>query len=304
MMPDKEMELLRAKSSEMVGGLIQEIVDAKLRKNNLQETRKTIELSNVMRRVSGIFDLFGRRNLLNQFSPSHFNETITPKTFVLTDAFTLPFEEAAKAILEGRVFQDFPFLKPNQIYQEAVKLYGEERPYNRPIYGVEFAKVEAMKKANEILRDSILLGLSSSETSDRINNEMAKWSQAKGDTLYRTQLAKAYSAGQWRQAEDPVVRRQIGGVQYVTAGDGNVRPEHKSWHNYIAPANSDVWGWMTPPVYYRCRCTLIFLTHSRMKQLGKVDRAGNIIAGAHPPIPKENFGYRPNKSVYAQYGVA
>ena len=45
-------------------------------------------------------------------------------------------------------------------------------------------------------------------------------------------------------------------LKYLTVGDERVRESHKKWDGFIAPVDSEVWKWLTPPTDYGCRCDL------------------------------------------------
>lgn len=64
-------------------------------------------------------------------------------------------------------------------------------------------------------------------------------------------------------------------LKYVTVGDERVRDSHKKWDGYIAPVDSSVWKWLTPPTDYGCRCDLVQTDEDPSKELpeGKPDKA-------------------------------
>jgi len=46
-------------------------------------------------------------------------------------------------------------------------------------------------------------------------------------------------------------------LEYRTAGDSDVRPEHARLHGIILPMNDDFWSGHTPPLGFGCRCNVI-----------------------------------------------
>ena len=46
-------------------------------------------------------------------------------------------------------------------------------------------------------------------------------------------------------------------LQYRTANDGLVRPEHQALHNTTLPIDDPFWDSYTPPLGWNCRCTVV-----------------------------------------------
>ncbi len=76
-------------------------------------------------------------------------------------------------------------------------------------------------------------------------------------TLYRTQVQTAYSAGQWNANQDPVIQEILWGYEYSTVGDDRVRPTHAAMDGTRAAKNDPVWDTWFPPCGYNCRCTAL-----------------------------------------------
>jgi SPP1 gp7 family putative phage head morphogenesis protein len=104
-------------------------------------------------------------------------------------------------------------------------------------------------------------------------------------------------------------------LEYVTVGDGHVRPEHKVLDGVIRPVTDPFWNKYYPPWSWRCRCTTKSLEEgeittivNRIVQLPKIKRffannvgkTGKIFNGYHPyfrqvpdrykDLAKDNFG--------------
>lgn len=77
------------------------------------------------------------------------------------------------------------------------------------------------------------------------------------ETLVRTQIALAYSAGRWNGNQDPVISNVLWGYDYVTAGDDRVRPTHEAMDGASYPKEHPFWSENWPPNGFNCRCDTI-----------------------------------------------
>ena len=55
----------------------------------------------------------------------------------------------------------------------------------------------------------------------------------KADVVYRTNLQTAYNAGHYKAMTDPTTRKLRPYWQYITAGDGDVRPSHAAMQGKV-----------------------------------------------------------------------
>lgn len=85
--------------------------------------------------------------------------------------------------------------------------------------------------------------------------------------IYDTNLRTARMAGRWAQYQRVKDRRPY--LQYQTAGDARVRPEHASWDNTVLPIDSPWWDTHYPPNGYGCRCTTRSLSQRQLEREGK-----------------------------------
>jgi hypothetical protein len=67
-------------------------------------------------------------------------------------------------------------------------------------------------------------------------------------------MRAAHMAGRWQQLVTNKDRRPF--LQYRTAGDARVRPQHRLWNGLIYPLDSAFWRTHYPPNGWNCRCTI------------------------------------------------
>ena len=77
------------------------------------------------------------------------------------------------------------------------------------------------------------------------------------ETIYRTQSAVAFSAGQWNGNQDPAIDDILWGYEYTTVGDDRVRPGHAALDGTRAPKDDPIWRTIFPPCGWNCRCSVI-----------------------------------------------
>lgn len=84
-------------------------------------------------------------------------------------------------------------------------------------------------------------------------------------------------------------------LQYRTAGDGLVRPEHQALHNTTLPIGDPFWNEYTPPLGWNCRCTVVQVNRGKYPES---DSAAAIRAGEEATAkPKQKiFRFNPGKT--------
>ena len=74
------------------------------------------------------------------------------------------------------------------------------------------------------------------------------------ETVFRTNIATAYSTGQW--IADQKLGDALWGWEYVAVMDERTREEHAALNGTRAPKNNPIWNEITPPNGFNCRCYL------------------------------------------------
>lgn len=72
--------------------------------------------------------------------------------------------------------------------------------------------------------------------------------------IFDTNMRSAHMAGRWAQLQAGKDRRPF--LQYRTAGDARVRPQHRAWNGLIYPIGDTFWQTHYPPNGWGCRCTV------------------------------------------------
>lgn len=72
--------------------------------------------------------------------------------------------------------------------------------------------------------------------------------------IFDTNLRSASMAGRWAQIQANKANRPF--LQYRTAGDSRVRPQHRLWNGIIRAVDDPFWSTHYPPNGWNCRCTV------------------------------------------------
>lgn len=88
------------------------------------------------------------------------------------------------------------------------------------------------------------------------------------DTIYRTNMQSAYSAGQYQGYMDNIDHRPY--WMYDAVADHRTRPAHAAMDGLVYRYDDPFWTTFYPPNGYRCRCSVIALSERDMQRDGKV----------------------------------
>lgn len=111
------------------------------------------------------------------------------------------------------------------------------------------------------------------------------------ETVFLTNVQKAYNAGRWQQVKDPIVVKARPFLGYDAILDGRTSPVCKRCDGTLLPADDPWWDSHVPPLHHRCRSTIRSFTKR------EADRRGGI---KHPGLdtddsqPDEGFGGAPD----------
>lgn len=86
------------------------------------------------------------------------------------------------------------------------------------------------------------------------------------ETIFRSNLQGAYAVGQWQSIRRSV--RTAPYLMYDAVDDNRTRPDHAARDGQVHEVNSDFWKTHFPPNGWNCRCGVIQLTASEVKELG------------------------------------
>ncbi len=115
------------------------------------------------------------------------------------------------------------------------------------------------------------------------------------ETLMRTQVQLANSAGRWEADQDQGVQEILWGYRYVTVGDDRVRPAHAALEGIQLPKDDPRWRTLFPPNGFNCRCVAIksFKDEPQRARI-KAPRTTAVIDGKRIQVrPDPGFDFNP-----------
>jgi SPP1 gp7 family putative phage head morphogenesis protein len=84
--------------------------------------------------------------------------------------------------------------------------------------------------------------------------------------IFDANMRSARMAGRWSQIWSGRDRRPF--LQYRTAGDSRVRPQHRQWNGIIRAITDAFWATFYPPNGWGCRCTVRALSQAEIDAKG------------------------------------
>ena len=91
-------------------------------------------------------------------------------------------------------------------------------------------------------------------------------SEHQADTILRTNIFSAYSAGRYSEIQASKKTRPY--LRYSAAMDGRTRPSHSMLHGKVYPVDDPFWSVNFPPNGYNCRCDVVSLSERQVQNLG------------------------------------
>lgn len=110
------------------------------------------------------------------------------------------------------------------------------------------------------------------------------------ETIYRTQMQLAFSAGRWQAEQHPDIQEILWGYKYVTVGDDRVRDEHAALEGVTLPKEDSFWNRWYPPNGWNCRCYAIPIFEQR-----EIVPAPTEDENGEPLKPDKGFDFNPGK---------
>jgi len=151
----------------------------------------------------------------------------------------------------------------------------------------------------EKIRDELAQVLKDGGTQKDFEAAVAKLTSTEGveqvaaftlDTVFTTNMQKAYSLGRFEQLTDPAVKSALPYWQYLTVGDSRVRPEHAVLDYFTARAEDPVWRKIYPPNGFNCRCIVIGLLDEEAPEGADESGMARLPLLAREKVPQAGFG--------------
>jgi uncharacterized protein with gpF-like domain len=158
---------------------------------------------------------------------------------------------------------------------------------------------DAVEQIHQALMETIQEGPSHAEFRQKIENRLGSGAIRAGhlETIYRTNVAAAFAAGQEQIAADPVVRTVLPFARYDAIRDARARPEHLALETLGLDgtnaywASDPLWSLFSPPWDFNCRCTKTFLTVRQAARLGVKVAQQWLDTGVEPTVRESRLPF-------------
>jgi len=139
---------------------------------------------------------------------------------------------------------------------------------------------------------------------------LGDFTRSYAQTVYRTNLGTAYTAGRFQQAQEPGVRDVLPALERWSVRDSGVRQgreqdggeNHLAAHGLVAATTDPIWQTLAPPSGYNCRCGVRLVPLPELRRRGLM--SGTTVLRYEPPgfgafRTHKNFGKRrPDLLIY------
>ena len=290
--PLDEINQLLNRSADQFVDVMNTIIRANFEGDSEKLQRSMAQLENVMASSQGLADMFGRKRILlesdamrQEIKELIRQEDATAKTPIVPK---IPFKEAISILVDKDERLESGAQEVSEIY---TKLLTREP--------VRSATNIIQTRVNNIIANQIAKGTPIEDTK-RLIQETGDFTRAYADTVYRTTISRAYTAGRFKQLEDPAVREIIGALEYNAILDDATRPGHRALDGFVAEIDDPRWEFFSPPIGMNCRCALRMLDVFQLKRKRMIGPGGfkrQATPAGGRPDPGFGLG-RPDKVIY------
>lgn len=196
---------------------------------------------------------------------------------------------------------DFKATAEPSAFEEAVRWFRERFPITEALLDVlkayaearawtiaEVAQLDMVLEAHQV----ILRGLEESWDMKRTGKELRKvltnFSEARCETIARTNIQKANMAGRWEQLNDPDITDVFPYRKVDAILDGRTSDVCRGYDGITLPYNDPWWLTHWPPYHHRCRTLVRTATEDEYADVPADKRVAN-----YEKQPSGDFGKAP-----------
>ncbi len=263
-------------------------------------------LSDTIAQTMTLSDLLARRDVLRAFDAA-LEKAPDPESFAATPIFPRTEFTEALADLVGRE----PRLATTA--DLVARIYSEKHGFALARSSSEVLTERVQATVERMIREG--KGASRAALAIKeVAKETQDFTQSYAETVYRTNLNTAYSAGRFQQAEDRDIKRVMKALERNAVTDSDLRDgknsdeNHRAAHGLVAATDDPVWEFASPPSGYRCRCWLRLVNRFELERMGLLE--GERVLRREPAgfasfRPHPNFGRsRPDRTIYGGGSIA
>ena len=258
----------------------------------IAKERALARLSRLIGETMALSDLMGRRRLILEAEAVRARQPVSTRA-VFSETPVVPHVEFDEAVA------DMVSRRP-ELAKSAEKV---AEVYERHGFALaQAAELSIVKRIQEFIAKALREGRTVPKAAETIAG-IGDFTQAYAETVYRTNVATAYTAGRFQQAADPDIAEVIGAFEFNAVLDADTRPNHAAAHGLLASQNDPIWATYSPPLGFQCRCDLRLVDRFELRERNLLDTAGRtlrILPGTFSSAyPDPGFGHgRPDRRIY------
>lgn len=247
--PEDELNTLWQRRATRIVGAMSDLVHA------AAHGRSTVDAKTRLARAVGdamaISDLLGRARLLKEIDAASAGLSLAEREGV---AFTTRIAENVPKVPLREAVRDLVSREPRlaRTAEQVAELYMRKHAFS--IAGV--AETAILRRVAGVLSQVAERGDVARPVD--VVARLAGLTRNHAQTVYRTNLTTAYTAGRFAQARDPDMTKVMGAFFRYEINDPDVRrgrredggENHLAAHGLVAAANDPIWTFFSPPAGY------------------------------------------------------
>lgn len=119
---------------------------------------------------------------------------------------------------------------------------------------------QVWRAIDDAIREGISFADFQRQTRDSLEAQWGGSRPGRVETIFRTNVQSAYSAGRWQQMTDPDVVSIRPYLEFVAVLDQTTTPICRPLEGVVRPTADGFWATHTPPLHFNCRSSLMTLT--------------------------------------------
>jgi SPP1 gp7 family putative phage head morphogenesis protein len=224
-------------------------------------------LATLLAETMTLADLYGRRRLLLEVEAvaGRQPKNLPPHLFKSTPIVPeVPFLEAVHDLITRHPELIDPTLDVPR-WRQVADMYHTRHAFAMALS----ADMRITERVQKAMAKGLMAGRGRGAIEEAIE-AIGDFTRAYADTVYRTNLNTAFTAGRFAQAQTEAVAHVVGGFEYVAIRDSDARHNHLAAHGLIASQFDRIWEKVAPPNGYNCRCGLRMVDRFELRQKGLI----------------------------------